>query len=116
MAQNWQPMHLSLSICTVPSSVTCDAWVGHTFTHSGSSQCWHWMGRKYISTSGQSPEPPSLGVGPMRSVLIQKSGHNAVDGLAGDRAGQAAHATVQVGRWRSELITPHPMLGSPSKA
>ena len=73
MAQNWQPMHLSLSICTVPSSVTCDAWVGHTFTHSGSSQCWHWMGRKYISTSGQSPEPPSLGVGPMRSVLIQKS-------------------------------------------
>ena len=39
MAQNWQPMHFSLSIWMEPSSATCDASVGHTFTHSGFSQC-----------------------------------------------------------------------------
>ena len=64
-------MHFDLSICTVPSSRMWDASVGHTFTHSGFSQCWHWTGRKYISTSGNVPEPPSMGCGPTRSVLIQ---------------------------------------------
>ena len=46
MAQNWQPMHFDLSICTVPSSRTWLASVGHTATHSGFSQCWHCTVRK----------------------------------------------------------------------
>ena len=40
MAQNWQPIHFDLSICTVPSAALWEAPVGHTFTHSGFSQCW----------------------------------------------------------------------------
>ena len=52
MAQNWQPMHFDLSICTVPSSSLWDAPVGHTATHSGWAQCWQPTGRKYMSTSG----------------------------------------------------------------
>ena len=71
MAQNWQPMHLDLSICTVPSSRTCDASVGHTCTQAGFLQCWHWTVRKYISTFGKT-SPSLLGFGPMRSVLFQK--------------------------------------------
>ena len=93
-------MHLDLSICTVPSSRIWDAPVGHTRTHSGFLQCWHWTGRKYISTSGKSPEPPSMGCGPMRSVLIQK--------LPTSTPLIALQATVQakqpVQRFRSVMI------------
>ena len=71
MAQNWQPMHLDLSICTVPSAAMWLASVGHTFTHSGSLQCWHCTVRKYISTSGHVPQPSAFGFGPTRSVLFQ---------------------------------------------
>ena len=71
MAQNWQPMHFDLSICTVPSSAMWLASVGHTFTHSGSLQCWHCTVRKYISMSGHVPQPSFFGFGPMRNVLFQ---------------------------------------------
>ena len=70
MAQNWQPMHFSLSTCTVPSASLWEAPVGHTFTHSGFSQCWHCMVRKYVYTSGHWP-PSWRGFGPMRSTLFQ---------------------------------------------
>ena len=33
IAQNWQPMHLTCRLCTVPSPSLCEAPVGHTFTH-----------------------------------------------------------------------------------
>ena len=46
MAQNWQPMHFDLSICTVPSAATCEASVGQTDTQAGFAQCWHWTVRK----------------------------------------------------------------------
>ena len=71
MAQNWQPMHFDLSICTVPSSAMWLASVGHTFTHSGSLQCWHCTVMKYISMSGHVPQPSFFGFGPMRNVLFQ---------------------------------------------
>lgn len=71
MTQNWQPMHFSLSIWMEPSSATCDASVGHTFTHSGFSQCWQLMGRKYMYTSGYCPDPPGMGFGPTRTTLFQ---------------------------------------------
>ncbi len=71
MAQNWQPMHFDLSICTVPSSAMWLASVGHTFTHSGSLQCWHCTVKKYISMSGHVPQPSFFGFGPMRNVLFQ---------------------------------------------
>ncbi len=71
MAQNWQPMHLDLSICTVPSAAVWLASVGHTFTHSGSAQCWHCTVRKYRYDDG-SPAPPIGAFGPMRSTLFQK--------------------------------------------
>ena len=50
---------------------TCDASVGHTFTHSGFSQCWQLMGRKYMYTSGYCPDPPGMGFGPTRTTLFQ---------------------------------------------
>ena len=49
----------------------CEAPVGHTFTHSGFSQCWHCTGRKYISTSWALVAPSGFGFGPMRSTLFQ---------------------------------------------
>ncbi len=71
MAQNWQPMHFSLSICTVPSASLWLASVGHTLTQGASAQCWQVMGKKYISTSG-TMAPSYLGFGPTRSTLFQK--------------------------------------------
>ena len=98
MAQNWQPMHLSLSICTVPSGQLVGR-LGGAHLHALGvlrSAGTGWGGS--TSPHRASRRPPSLGVGPMRSVLIQKSpGLNAVDGLAGGRAGLAAHAAVEVG-------------------
>src|SRR4030042_38610 len=49
------PMHLSLSITTMPSSRRLVAPVGHTFSHSGSSQCMQVIGRKCIRLSGYLP-------------------------------------------------------------
>ena len=71
MAQNWQPMHFDLSICTVPSASTWLASVGHTCTHAGFLQCWHCTVKKYISMSGHVPQPSFFGFGPMRNVLFQ---------------------------------------------
>ena len=63
-------MHDSLSICTVPLSSFTLAPVGHTVVHSGVAQCWHCIGRKYMSTSGNWA-PSYLGVGPTRMERIQ---------------------------------------------
>ena len=59
--QSWQPMHWSAATCTVPSSSFTEAPAGQTSTHGGFSQCWQVTFRKYMSTSGQLPEPPSTG-------------------------------------------------------
>src|SRR5512133_797828 len=45
--QNLQPIHLSLSIRTMPSALLNVASTGQTDTQGGLSQCWQGLGMKY---------------------------------------------------------------------
>ena len=54
-AHRLQPMHLSWSTSTMPSSRLYEAPVGHTVTQAASSQCMHESGKLMVLLLGYSP-------------------------------------------------------------
>ena len=54
-AHRLQPMHLSWSTSTMPSSRLYDAPVGHSVTHAASAQCMHDIGKLIVLLARYSP-------------------------------------------------------------